>query len=832
AQEELELFLRSQMAAQGGAPLSGERSLAVEITRGPAGGRGEELLCVILHTFRGGAVNYPLCLALAQYLEENLNTRVEAVPDDNAVLIMLPCRDEAPEILVRGALAALADSRLRQRLFRARLETSGLFGAAFREAAEFSLVLPKTGFGKRTPLWITRQRAKRLFDAVSSLADFPLIAEAWRSCLAERFDLESCDAFFEGIRDGFIAVNFFDSPVPSPFSRDIVWKTTNLFIYEHDERPDLRRNSGTSLSDAVLEEALGSARKRPPLEPAVVADFTSRLRREKPGWAPEDELALAEWVRERVAIPRDEWEILLNAVDEKLRAAWNADPSLKGRVKEILRRAAGIPSFVHRENAALWEKDPRPLLAAWLRREGPVSEERIAEVFGLDAGEARAALEALAEEGEVVCGVALRTREGETVPFVCDRENLGFLLRLSRKKSRPAIRPLPLMRLPCCLARRQNILQPEGPPWKSLACYTAPARLWETEIFPARCDAYRPQDLDAELDAGRLVWFGAGREKCGFCAPEDLDLVLPRRAGKSLFGELAEAKDFWQLKDASGLDMNSCVAAVWKEAWAGQISSTSWEPVRAAARGLAENFSVEEALPAGTRRRIPRALRERWKKGAPLAGRWFSLAADEGFYDPLDEEELDRDRVRLLVARWGVLCRPLLEREAPELSWGRLLPAIRRLELSGELVAGRFFEGIPSLQFASPSIAEELEACAAENSVFWLNACDPASPAGLRAEGLDARLPPRAAANRICLRGEELLAVSRRGGKDLRLCLPPEDAALGEILAGFAACGASVRPARKTVVETINGQSAATSPYAPALTALGFRAEWKKLILW
>ena len=308
---------------------------------------------------------------------------------------------------------------------------------------------------------------------------------------------------------------------------------------------------------------------------------------------------------------------------------------------------------------------------------------------------------------------------------------------------------------------------------------------------------------------------------------------------KSIFGELSGIKDFWQLKEICGLDMNACQKAVWEEAWAGRISCTSWEPVRkslAAKGGAPLDSDVRPTIEIPGRRRIPRALRERWKQGSPVAGNWFSLAADEGFYDSLDEEELDRERVRLLLRRWGVLCRPLLEREAPALGWGRLLPAMRRMELGGELVAGQFFEGIASLQFASPSIEAELEEAAAETRVFWLNACDPASPSGLEAQGPgNPGLPARLASNRLCFRGADLVAVSCRGGKELRLNIQPDDAALGEILAGFIASKTFARPGlarQKIIVETINGRAAAKSPYAAALKALGFKLEWNKFILW
>jgi ATP-dependent Lhr-like helicase len=204
---------------------------------------------------------------------------------------------------------------------------------------------------------------------------------------------------------------------------------------------------------------------------------------------------------------------------------------------------------------------------------------------------------------------------------------------------------------------------------------------------------------------------------------------------------------------------------------------------------------------------------------------------------PLEEEELNKERVRLLVRRYGVLSRPLLEREVPVLSWSRLLPAMRRMELAGELMAGRFFGGINSLQFASPRIAEELEEAEAEQGIYWMNAADPASPAGLSAiQGLDAANGAkvrRVPSSRLCFRGAELLAISIRGGRELEIFIPPDDSDLAEALSFVRYPRTrAVQPENKIAIETINGKTAGGSAYAPFLSELGFVKDRGRLILY
>jgi hypothetical protein len=72
--------------------------------------------------------------------------------------------------------------------------------------------------------------------------------------------------------------------------------------------------------------------------------------------------------------------------------------------------------------------------------------------------------------------------------------------------------------------------------------------------------------------------------------------------------------------------------------------------------------------------------------------------------------------------------------------------------------------------------------------------------------------------------------VSRRNGRDLEFRVPPDSPAIPrylefvKVLAGReAALLAAVR------VETVHGEQATRSPYAPALLAFGFVADYRRL---
>jgi ATP-dependent Lhr-like helicase len=705
---------------------------------------------------------------------------------------------------------------------------------------------------------------------------FPVTAEAWRNCLVDLFDMEGFRDLLGAINDNTVALSFFYSSIPSPFSRDMVRQETNTLMYEYDERKDIQ-GLGATLSDKVIQEALGDASLRPVIKPELADSFSARLRREEPGWAPDDQLSLYEWVKERIAIPLDEWETLCASLPEI---------NYNDRLVMVKRNDVAIPSMVHREWEESWRQEPLPLLGPWLRYEGPISLTRIAEVFGLSVAAVEDAVNALAEVEEVVCDVRL---DGAVSPLVCDSRNLEMLLRLSRRKQRPEISERPAALLVPFLALRQNLLtinneqltmnreQSSEAAIKKLYACCAPVKLWETEFFTARCAHYSPEIVNSEINEGRLVWYGAGKEKIGLCRPDDLELVnvnIVHKPKQKIHSEneamsvgegftqlinsgfFDRPRDFWEIKDAinasTGRNVNSkdCAEALWQEAWQGRLSSDSFEPLR---RGIQFGFTMKDTETAGQSPqsslgsprmpRIPRSLRDRWRDGAPVPGRWFSIVLDgntekdQWWDDSLNEEGRNRDRVRLLLSRWGILCRPLLEKasknDSSPFTWSGLLPTMRRMELAGELVAGRFFAGINSLQFASPAIAHELEKAENVDGIYWMNAVDPASPAGLDIEGLDPRLPDRQQSSRVYFRGAQLIAVSNRNGKEQHIFIAPDDPGIPALIDLIKIPRTrKIFSENKIVVDTINNKTAGQSEYTQVFQDCGFISDRGRLCFW
>jgi ATP-dependent Lhr-like helicase len=212
-----------------------------------------------------------------------------------------------------------------------------------------------------------------------------------------------------------------------------------------------------------------------------------------------------------------------------------------------------------------------------------------------------------------------------------------------------------------------------------------------------------------------------------------------------------------------------------------------------------------------------------------VEGRWSSLELEGEEGDPLDEEELDRERVRILLGRYGIILRPLLERELGLLSWKRLFPCMRRMELAGELHYGHFFQGLPAPQFMGPEglgIFRSLGERVPEAEPLWLSALDPASPAAFPFDERPALNPPRAASVSLCLAQGRVVAFSRRSGKDLALAPGLDDADAAGVLRLWS------RWVGRVVLETIDGVKAGNATTAPLLIAEGFERDRGNLRRW
>lgn len=400
------------------------------------------------------------------------------------------------------------------------------------------------------------------------------------------------------------------------------------------------------------------------------------------------------------------------------------------------------------------------LLRSRLGGLGPVTAAALGAPLGLDGPATTSVLGALEAEGFVMRG---RFTPGAPGEEWCERRLLARIHRATVRRLRAEVEPVSVAEYLRFLMDWQQLAGPgrEGPGALERALgrlegFEAPAGAWESALLPARVEGYAPEALDQRCLAGRLAWLKLRRAAIGLQAVPVRSTPLALVARANLPAWLGEER---LPRQGLGPEAAATLQALERQgasfvdelARATGLAPTALETGLAelVARGLvnADSFAGLRVLlsPASRRGSAP------WT-GVDSAGRWSLLAPPS--MTPPEREAALVTIARALLARWGVLCRKLLEREPSAPPWGELLRVLRRLEDRGELRGGRFLAGLPGEQFALPEAlaalrASRREAARAEPRWLVVSACDPLNLTGILLPG--ERLPA-VSAHRLVLR--------------------------------------------------------------------------------
>ena len=896
AAEELIGYLQRQRDATN-APLPHRRHLLVELVRtGPGGYRGPDApRQLVIHTFWGGAVNRPWALALEAAWRDRCAGVADVHADNNAIVVQLQ-QDLGPEDLLNMVTPDNLDGLLRQSL-----EGSGYFGARFRECAGRALLLTRQRFNQRLPLWMSRMQAKKLMTATKKYRDFPVLLEAWRTCLVDEFDLPALRNLLGELRDGAMTWSFVDSAAPSPFAAMVTFDQLSRYMYA-DDSPE---QAGTSaLGSDLIEQAVNDASLRPRLRPDIIEEFEAKRQRRARGYQPQSTEEWLEWAKERVLIPVHEW------------------PEDVDHERLVRFEAGGRAWIAHLENAAgLVDSGLCTGMAAGHGDFPDTGETRTAlelarEVLSFYGPRTPARIEALLpampagllDDGEQI--VQGRLVDGSDAVHYCDADNLQALLRFQRAANRVDFTARPLRELPDFWAAWQGFEQR----WSDSAGlaaieqssgYAAPVRAWLHDFMHCRFTDFADHLLDELFTREQFSWLGAGNRRITFCYPEDAPLYQnattgeARAAAAALFTDRTASYSFHQLQDRAAGDTHRAAHLVaagdthvvgdtrpsqrdthplrrdthhsvaardthpvvgdthppgdthpaqqgdtlpptprdthpptpeaapraalgdthrplpgdehfswgdgrdfsdrwWEAVWRGAVSADSLAPLRA---GLQRDFRLAAPGSSSPRRRA-RAVARGWP------GNWRLTEEMRPVGDALQKLEEDKERVRVLAARYGLLNRDIVSRET---RWGDLFKAVRVMELAGELIAGHFFTGLAGPQFIAPRALYRLQNLRPPRS-FWLSAIDPAAPCGLSVDWPE--LPRRLPGNYLSFIAGELALVIENNGARLTFHVAPDHPDIDAITAPLQYLAQS---RRRIAVDTVNGANARRSPYLECL---------------
>lgn len=530
--------------------------------------------------------------------------------------------------------------------------------------------------------------------------------------------------------------------------------------------------------------------------------------------------------------------------------------------------------------------DPlRDLIARHARTHGPFTTHALALRFGLGVSVADAALDRLRAQGKLLkgnFGVERRLEaQDETTPppnplatheWVADDVFKRLRLRAlhaARAATRPAGQDAYTRLL---LERHALATAPAGQHplagidgvarvIEQLAGVPLPAALWENQILRARIADYTPAMLDELLSHGTVLWCGhatPGNEDglvslhpSDFAAetlppPPDTDrmaalsplqraiLAILADGGAYFARQLAalaparlaaEPDSDWAsnpILTASELD-----TALWDLAWTGHVTTDSWSPLRARSgtRATHRPRPIQRSRP---HRALHGAAFARPSGAAPtLSGRW-SLLPREAVTDTARALALAEG----LLDRYGIVTRGATIAEAVPGGFPALQPIFRSMEDAGQILRGRFVEGLGATQFAERATIDRLRAHAEHPTTapraIALSAADPANPFGTVLPW-----PPHPSTTRptrrpgafVVIAGDRLAFYLTQGGRTLLTYLDPDDPAhTDRLTTALSALAAALKREKHLMftLEMVNDHPVQTTSLDAALRAHGF----------
>jgi len=844
----LSTFLREQRDATRVVP--SDRTVVVERFRDEI---GDWRLCVL--SPHGGRVHAAWALALSARIRDDFGLESDAIWSDDGIIVHLPDADEPPSSdLVMVEPDAVEELVVRE------LSGSALFGARFRENAARALLLPRAYPGRRTPLWQQRLKAQSLLEVAKRYGQFPIVLETYRECLRDVLDLPGLEALLRGLHTRELSLVEADTQRASPFASSLLFDYVATYMYEGDTPNAERRAAALALDRDLLRELLGQEELRELIDSAALDEVEADLQRDSERTRAANSDGLHDVLRALGDLTVDE-------AQARCLAAVSAKRILKDLEKErraVRMRIGGEERHVAAEDAGMYRdalgavppgglpdaflaevEEPLARIARrYARTHGPFTTAQLSGRYRVDFG---AVLRELESAGQLVRG---ELRPGGTEREWCDTDVLRRLRRASLAALRKEVEPAEQRAMARFLPAWQGVdgASPGGAGVDRLRELLVPLQgvalapqVWETDVLPRRAGAYSPAWMDQLCAGGELVWVGAGSTgrrsgKVALYFREDARwLGPPPSRGESPEGPVHEGirarltggAAFWTdlLADVGEFDPVELQESLWDLAWAGEVTSDAFAPLRAPRLTLARR-----------ERDAGRRFARRRRPGAPqVQGRWALTAPL--FSDPPAYGPRTRAVAEVLLERYGIVARETVLAEGIPGGFAGLYGELANLETLGTARRGYFVEGLGGAQFALPAAIERLRSVRADDDAGAqvLAVTDPANPYGAtlpwpRRKEDGGRRPARVPGAYVVTLDAEPMLYVERGGKGLLPLREPDEAWLRPALEALAE---HVRRGRlkRLGLERFDGRPVVGTTVGDLLIELGFRHGPRRLTL-
>jgi ATP-dependent helicase Lhr and Lhr-like helicase len=750
---------------------------------------------LILHAPFGGRVNKAWGLALRKRFCRGFNFELQAAATDNGLNISLAEQHSFP---LSDVFQFLTVQTVTELLEQASL-ASPIFKARWRWDAGRALQLLRFQKGKKVPPQIQRTRSDDLLASVFpqvaacqenvegdvQIPDHPLIREVMKDVLSEAMDLEGLKAVIEAMHAGRIQCLAVYTTTPSVFAHEIL--NANPYAYLDDAPLEERRARAVAMRGRLPDALLGEVGR---LSAESIAEVRAQI------WPDlRDEHELHDLLCSLVVVPAEtaEWAQWFDLLMERGRAvvASNAGRAYfvaAERVEEVklLWPQAEFAAEVMRIPAESTSAEDvlRKAVQGWMAVLGPTTARALAERLSVDAAEVWKQMLRLEMAGTILRGAfeaapSAAAIADEDVEW-CERRLLQRIHKGTLHSLRKQVEPVtPAVYMQFVLdwqhlGKQRQLTGEQGllEALRGLEGFEAPAVEWERSLLPQRVANYDPRWLDALTLTGVMGWgrisphpafaviesggpkrvVPTGMAPITFFVREEalwMDLCLAQREipEMNLTASLSELAnkvrsylgergamfpgDLARALSASAADVSH---ALWDLVAAGLVTADGFDSLRVL---VDPRRKQRFAAPAGVR-----------KAARPSAGRWSMMRApDAAEQSPEWRDAAVETACGVLLRRYGVVFRDLMERETAMPKWRELLGMFRRMEARGTVRGGRFVSGFGGEQFALPEAVESLRAMRGRENVtdaVTYSAADPMNLVGIVIPGeREAAIPGR-----------------------------------------------------------------------------------------
>ncbi len=813
-------------------------------------------LNLVFHAPFGGRVNAPWAISVAGYLENHLRSEIQYSFDDDGFILRVRASTEFPDI---QKLLNLNSEKI-EKLLMDRISSAPVFSIQFRYNAARSLLLARSRPGKRIPLWLQRLRANDLLQAVKQYQDFPILAETYRSCLQDVFDLSALFKIIDRIHEGKITTKIVQTPHPSPMVSGLIFDFVSNQVYEQDRT--LALGEIATVSSDLLSQVIAREKIPAILTEDIIKESWERwqhLKRETKAKAKEELFLI---IKKLGPISDKE----LTKRSHKEIQPWINKLKSEKRISEVQIPLEGwvvtedLPEYsTFQQNDSI-----RKVIRRYLESEGPVSIQSVADNFSISNSVVESILSNLHSKNEIVQGELIKDSANT---LWCDRDNFAQLYRRAisiRRKQLTGVNRNAYLRFLLYWHGVNGQKPTIDTLIKFYQGFLMSPHFFEREILPTRLGRRDFIELSVITDSiGDLIKNGDTIVQCHRSDSESRNLIKFIRRGE---GNIFENDDY-EIKNIDGMNRDMItVYQFLRENGASHLQDledgTNLTPAllrdilgRLVRNGLitTDNYNsfLSRLRPSGKQftttlgRSSRHSLRQNVQNQIQLkSGRWFLTSSFTVMGKKIPTDEMLERQARLLLQRYGVLVKEFYRRETGFFPWYQLFQVLKKLEWQGEIRRGYFIEGLSGVQFALPEAIELLSSLPDKDSneeSSIISTIDPALPFGgnidwglTDQEGEKVEIK-RASGNHLVFFKEEPVLYSENYGNRLWTLKSFKKKNMERIVDSlkiWLRLPIRFRPRKKIEIESINGSQATDSDLADIFYSFGFEREGSSIVLW